>query len=161
MCVQVDEAAYDAFVSLLDTAGTPAEKTELSDFEKCQLDPVFGPYMPQTAPDQYATLYYDLDPETGAVLDTRRVELGYTNGGNGASWYLTYLRPGEEDEGEPILAPEELTAETLDALRRTGADGRVLAFSVRLDDILVSFHGYGETVDGAFAMDVVREILDQ
>ncbi len=161
VCVQVDAAAYDAFVSLLNTAGVPAEETELSDFEQCQLDPVFGPYMPATAPDQYATLYYVLDPETGAVLDTRKVELGYTNGGNGASWYLTYLRPGEEEEGEPVLAPEELSTEALDALRRTGAGGRVLAFSVQVDDILISFHGYGEPVDVAFAMDVMGEILDR
>ncbi len=158
VCVQVDQAAYDAFVSLLDTAGVPAVTSELSDFEKCQQDPVFGPYMPETAPDQYATVYYDFDPETGAILDTRRVDLGYTNGGHGASWYLTYLRPGEDTE-EPILTPEELSAEALDALRITNKGGRVLSFGVRVDDIIVTFHGYGEPVDGALALDVLGEIL--
>lgn len=159
VCVQVEEGAYNKFVSLLDTAGIPAENAAPTDFEKCQADPVFGPYMPQTPPDQYATIYYDFDPETGSITGTREIELGYTNGGNSGSWYLTYLHPGAEEAGEPILSPEELTAEALDALRVTNKGGRVLSFGVRVDDIVITFHGYGEPVDGSLALDVLREII--
>lgn len=175
VCLKVDEATFNELIALLDSGAYAAHPAEMygayRSIDECLADPLFGSCIPAYVPEgmsyERGAIYYNIEPKTGNILQTREVNLTYSSGrdpdtgSTESEYYITIA--SVEDYGEigwtgTLLTPEEVTLGTISQLVNTSQGSRLsyTSFGVQHDDVMVILGAYG--LDAAEAYRIMSSI---